>query len=140
MQLAWFDLATFVAFFVFVIGISRYKSREEKGASDYFLAGRSLGFWLIGFSLIAAKIALVGNVLLYGLLLWMLPDVAFLNHMAITFLTLIGMMGLVTWLRPLPQAVNMPVRAEIELESAPAMKLAAGVLLAITVLLYVIFW
>lgn len=52
-------------FFVAVIGVIAFgifKSRdeihaEEAGASGYFLAGRGLTWWLVGFSLIAANIS-----------------------------------------------------------------------------------
>jgi len=56
------DIVVFVAFVATVIGVGLYKSRgeathSEHGASDYFLAGRGLSWWLIGFSLIAANIS-----------------------------------------------------------------------------------
>jgi SSS family solute:Na+ symporter len=57
MQLHWLDLTIFVAFFVVVIGVSMYQSRREKTGEDFFLAGRSLVWPLIGFSLIAANIS-----------------------------------------------------------------------------------
>ena len=56
MNLHWLDLAVFAAFFVFVVGVSLYKSRREKSGEDFFLAGRGLVWPLIGFSLIAANI------------------------------------------------------------------------------------
>jgi len=40
-----------------VITIGLWKSRHEKTSEDYFLAGRGLKWWLIGFSLIAANIS-----------------------------------------------------------------------------------
>ncbi|MBP1768208.1 MAG: sodium solute transporter superfamily, partial [Candidatus Aminicenantes bacterium] len=54
MNMHWLDLTIFVAFFALVVGVSMYKSRREKTGEDYFLAGRSLVWPLIGFSLIAA--------------------------------------------------------------------------------------
>ncbi|MFH1738038.1 MAG: solute:sodium symporter family transporter, partial [bacterium] len=57
MNLSLIDILTFGGFFALVIGISLYKSREEETSEDYFLAGRGLGFWLIGFSLIASNIS-----------------------------------------------------------------------------------
>ena len=44
---------------VIFLGIwkSRDKTKSEAGASDYFLAGRGLTWWLVGFSLIAANIS-----------------------------------------------------------------------------------
>ncbi|MBM3311459.1 MAG: solute:sodium symporter family transporter, partial [Candidatus Aminicenantes bacterium] len=57
MNLHWADLTVFAAFFIFVVGVSMYKSRREKSGEDFFLAGRSLVWPLIGFSLIAANIS-----------------------------------------------------------------------------------
>lgn len=58
MQLHWYDLAVFLMFIGFVVGTSLYKSRRKKETSeDYFLAGRSLFWYLIGFSLIASNIS-----------------------------------------------------------------------------------
>jgi SSS family solute:Na+ symporter len=56
------DILVFVIFIVAVIAIGLWKSRGEKthsehGAQDYFLAGRGLTWWLVGFSLIAANIS-----------------------------------------------------------------------------------
>ena len=56
------DILVFVIFVVVVIGIGLWKSRGEEthgehGAQDYFLAGRGLTWWLVGFSLIAANIS-----------------------------------------------------------------------------------
>jgi SSS family solute:Na+ symporter len=56
------DIAVFVLFIVAVIGVGLFKSKGEdthgeEGAADYFLAGRGLTWWLIGFSLIAANIS-----------------------------------------------------------------------------------
>ena len=57
MDLAFWDVVAFVAFLAAVIGISLYASRKEDNSEDYFLAGRSLFWWLIGFSLIASNIS-----------------------------------------------------------------------------------
>ncbi|MDZ8118896.1 sodium:solute symporter family transporter [Pontiella agarivorans] len=56
------DIIVFVAFVAAVLFIGLYMSKGEKthseeGAADYFLAGRGLTWWLIGFSLIAANIS-----------------------------------------------------------------------------------
>ena len=57
MGLNWLDSAVFLCFFGVVVGFSMYKSRREETGEDYFLAGRGLVWWLIGFSLIAANIS-----------------------------------------------------------------------------------
>jgi SSS family solute:Na+ symporter len=56
------EVSLFVIAVVGVIALGIWKSRDEelsgeKGASDYFLAGRGLTWWLVGFSLIAANIS-----------------------------------------------------------------------------------
>lgn len=58
------DIAVFVIFVVSVIGLGLFKSRvqaedqhKKKTGEDYFLAGRGLSWWLVGFSLIAANIS-----------------------------------------------------------------------------------
>ena len=57
MELSGFDLTVFIEFIVFVIGVSLYASRKEETSEDYFLAGRNLKWYLIGFSLIASNIS-----------------------------------------------------------------------------------
>jgi len=51
------DLVIFVVFVLAVVSVGLFKSRGKKGSEDYFLAGRGLSWWLIGFSLIAANIS-----------------------------------------------------------------------------------
>jgi len=57
MELTLLDGVMFVAFIAAVIGVSLYASRKEDSSEDYFLAGRQLSWWLIGFSLIASNIS-----------------------------------------------------------------------------------
>ncbi|MCH7751147.1 MAG: sodium/solute symporter [Planctomycetes bacterium] len=54
------DIAVFLGFIGAVLALGLWKSRagaEERSAQDFFLAGRGLSWWLIGFSLIAANIS-----------------------------------------------------------------------------------
>lgn len=55
------DYVVFVAYFILVLGVaywvSRPKEGQEKSSEDYFLAGRSLTWWAIGTSTIAANIS-----------------------------------------------------------------------------------
>jgi len=57
MELSGLDIGILAVFFVCVISVGLLKSRKEKTSEDYFLAGRGLKWWLIGFSLIAANIS-----------------------------------------------------------------------------------
>lgn len=57
MALSTLDIVIFVAFIAAVIAVGLFKSRNEGDSESYFLAGRGLNWWLIGFSLIAANIS-----------------------------------------------------------------------------------
>ncbi len=61
MGLATLDIIVFAAYCVLILGIGLWVSRDKKGhqksAEDYFLAGKSLPWWAIGASLIAANIS-----------------------------------------------------------------------------------
>ncbi len=55
------DYFIFVAYALLILGVGLWVSRDKKGheknAEDYFLAGKSLPWWAIGASLIAANIS-----------------------------------------------------------------------------------
>ena len=55
------DIIVFVTYCIVILSIGLYVSRDKKGhqksAEDYFLAGKSLPWWTIGASLIAANIS-----------------------------------------------------------------------------------
>ena len=88
---------------------------------------------------LAAIGALIMGIPIYGLLLWFLPEVAFLHHMAITFILLAVYMGLITKLRPLQEEVTLPV-SDIRLERLRGEKLVGGLIVVATAVLYLIFW
>ena len=55
------DIVVFISYCIVILSIGLYVSRDKKGsgksAEDYFLAGKSLPWWAIGASLIAANIS-----------------------------------------------------------------------------------
>ena len=55
------DYLIFIVYALVILGlglwVSRNKEGKEKSAEDYFLAGKSLPWWAIGASLIAANIS-----------------------------------------------------------------------------------
>ena len=55
------DYFVFISYACLILGVGLYVSRDKKGhqknAEDYFLAGKSLPWWAIGASLIAANIS-----------------------------------------------------------------------------------
>ncbi len=56
-QISGWDILIFVVFVTTVVTVGMVMSRHEKDSEDYFLAGRGLTWWLIGFSLIASNIS-----------------------------------------------------------------------------------
>ena len=61
MNIANIDIVVFVSYCVLILAIGLYVSRNKNGkkktAEDYFLAGKSLPWWAVGASLIAANIS-----------------------------------------------------------------------------------
>ena len=51
------DIATIVLYLVLVVGIGLWAGRGERNSTDYFLAGRALPWYLIGFSLYASNMS-----------------------------------------------------------------------------------
>ena len=57
-DLSWIDYAIVLIYFIGVVGHGIYVSKKLKGGSeDYFLAGRTLPWYLIGFSLFASNMS-----------------------------------------------------------------------------------
>ena len=61
MNIATIDIVVFVSYCILILAIGLYVSRNKNGkkktAEDYFLAGKSLPWWAVGASLIAANIS-----------------------------------------------------------------------------------
>ena len=99
------DIAVFVAFIVAVIAIGLWKSKGEEvhgeqGAQNYFLAGRKLTWWLVGFSLIAANISTEQFVGMSGQAAdWLGMAIASYEWMAAVTLVVVAFVFLPTFLR-----------------------------------------
>jgi SSS family solute:Na+ symporter len=99
------DVVVFVVFVAAVIGIGLWQSRGEDthsdhGAQDYFLAGRGLTWWLVGFSLIAANISTEQFVGMSGKAAdWLGMAIASYEWMAAITLVVVAFLFLPTFLR-----------------------------------------
>jgi SSS family solute:Na+ symporter len=89
---------------------------------------------------VAASGAMLLGIPVYGLLLWSLPEVAFLHHMMITFLVLALFMTGVTLARPLRKAPEMPDAPPIDLTASKGAKVGGIAVVAATAVLYAVFW
>lgn len=88
----------------------------------------------------AAVAAMFLGVPVYGLLLWLLPDAAFLNHMAVTFMVLISVMTFITWRAPLPKPVRFTTNTQMNLEVGAWAKRFGVLVVVLTIALYIYFW
>lgn len=89
----------------------------------------------------AANIALILSIILYGILLLVFPKVAFLHHMAITFLVLLIVMTIYTFLYPQLKPSEFPTQANFEYKGASTLVKTLSVVVVIcTVILYIIFF
>ena len=88
----------------------------------------------------AALAAMILGIPVYGVLLWLLPEVAFLNHMAVTFIILVAVMGILTLVKPLPQPVRFTTQSSIDLTPSPLANTLGWIVIVLTILLYIVFW
>ena len=91
-------------------------------------------------------VGLILNPVLYGLLKWgaprisFLPEISFLDRMAICFFVVVGVLSVMTWLRPLPKPVDLPVNPTMNMETSRGAKVFGLFVVGLTLALYVIFW
>jgi SSS family solute:Na+ symporter len=85
-------------------------------------------------------VGLVLNPILYGSLKYAAPQIAFLDRMAICFGVVLAVLAAMTVINPLPEPVELPVNEKMNVESSRGAMLAGGVVVAMTIALYVIFW
>ena len=85
-------------------------------------------------------VGLVLNPILYGALKYGAPQIAFLDRMAICFAIVLAVLAAMTAIRPLSEPVVLPTNPKMNMESSPVAKFFGGVVVAMTIALYVIFW
>ncbi len=85
-------------------------------------------------------VGLLLNPVLYGTLKLALPQVAFLNRMAICFGIVLAVLAAITLAKPLATPVQLPVNAQMNMTTTKGAKLFAGLVVVLTLMLYVVFW
>jgi SSS family solute:Na+ symporter len=89
---------------------------------------------------VCGTVGLLLNPVLYGALKVAAPQIAFLDRMAICFAAVLAVLGAITLLKPLPKPVELPVNASMDMRVDRGTKVFGGFVVALTVLLYVIYW
>ncbi len=110
-----------------------------------FISPGILGVFIYGLFVSRAPrscgvIGLVLSPVVYGLLKWVAPEMAFLDRMALAFLAVLVVLGILTLLKPLSEPIRMPQQEKIELVGSPRAKIWGVVVVLLTLGLYILFW
>ncbi len=122
-------------------GIFHFIQDFQGYASPGVLACFLFGLFIKRTPAVAAVVALVLNVPVYGLLhLGAFDHICFLNKMAITFGVIVAVMGTITIVRPLKQPVVLPVRADFNTKPAASVVWLGVLIIVVVVGLYIVLW
>ena len=144
---------TFVVLFVLIAALVAPNFENPKLGGVFkiiqefqgFLSPGILSVFLFGFlspktPRIFGVIGIGVNIVLYGILLFAAPEMAFLNRMSICFLTVVSIGIVLTILKPLAEPVILPVNNAIPLESSKGARVCGIAVMIMTVALYLLFW
>jgi len=122
------------------LGIFTYIQEFQGFISPGILAVFIFGILVKRAPAVCGVVGLLINPVMYGLLKVVLPGLAFLDRMAVSFFCVLLVMGIITAIKPLPAAIALPLNTTIDLRSSRLAKVCGiGVVIA-TLVLYVIFW
>jgi SSS family solute:Na+ symporter len=121
-------------------GIFKYIQEFQGFISPGILAVFVFGLLVRKAPAICGVVGLIVNPLVYGLLKVVAPNLAFLDRMAVCFFVVLGLMSVITSLKPLDKPVELPTQTRIELTSSKGAKKAGIAVVVITLMLYGVFW
>ena len=88
---------------------------------------------------LAGVVGLVTNIVAYGAMKLIAPQVQFLNRMAICFVLCLAVMGVITAMIPLKESVKFEQRGTLSLESSKGALFAGIAVVVMTLILYALF-
>ncbi len=88
----------------------------------------------------AGVTALIAGPIIYGIFQRCAPDIHFLIQVALTFNLLLVVMGLITFFKPLKEPRTLPVREDMDIKTAPEVKIAGAAVMLAVVVFIIIFW
>lgn len=132
-------------------GIFSYMQEFQGFISPGILAAFVFGLIFKKAPSAAGMTALISSPIIYAVLLVLfgniplfesfnLGEIAFLNRMAITLFMVVVLMGIITWLKPLKEPKALPVKADFNVKTDRSVWVIGGVIIAVTLGLYVWFW
>ncbi len=121
-------------------GIFKYIQEFQGYISPGILAVFVFGLIVKKAPPVTGVVGLILNPIMYFLLARLLPGMAFLDRMAISFFCVLAVMAVITMIKPLEQPVTMPVKTDMDMTPSQTAKILGFVVIALTILLYVVFW
>ena len=80
------------------------------------------------------------NIPIYGLCLFLIPNVSYLHHMEIAFTIITLFIIVMTKMKPLEKPAELPVRNEIQVKMNNAIKVWSVLIIIVIITLYIIFF
>ena len=121
-------------------GIFKYIQEFQGFISPGILAVFVFGLLVKKAPGICGVVGLLINPLMYGLLKLLVPSMAFLDRMALSFVCVLLVMGAITLARPMAASFVLPTKTHIELASSRLARVGGVGVVIVTVILYVVFW
>jgi len=121
-------------------GVFNFIQEFQGYISPGILAAFVFGFLVPRAPGMAGVAALLASAPIYGLLQWQWGSVPYLNRMALTFLLLIAIMGLITLAAPLRQPKKLPVTRELGPTFTMGAVVPGAIVIAAVVAFYIVFW
>jgi SSS family solute:Na+ symporter len=121
-------------------GIFKYIQEFQGFISPGILAVFVFGLLVHKAPPICGVVGLLLNPIMYGILKLLLPSLAFLDRMAVSFFCVLLVMAVITYFRPLARPVEMPLNTRIDLTPSGGARVFGMIVVAATLLLYIIFW
>lgn len=88
----------------------------------------------------AVLMGMILNIPVYGLLLWLLPNIAFLHHMGITFVFISVLIWIYTWYYPASTEVEIPVKFDTKYKWSPLIKTWSIAIFLLVAFMYILFF
>ena len=121
-------------------GVFKYIQEFQGYISPGILAVFVFGFVIKKAPPITGVVGLLLNPVMYFILAQALPTMAFLDRMALSFFCVLGVMSVITLIKPMKEPVKFEVKTDINLESSKSAKVFGILVVAVTIGLYILFW
>lgn len=84
--------------------------------------------------------ALVSGPVIYGVFQAYATGIHFLIQVLLTFVIVVLIMGVITFLKPLKEPRELPVREDLDISTSPVVKIFGGLVILGVIVFYVVFW